>query len=96
MRTNLKQKFGVVGAVLVLCLCVHAFLPPVAASKLSQLTPGTTQVDAKRILGRPVQVLSPSAAGAETWRYQVSLRFGWVDVFFDGQGRVIDHNYERF
>jgi outer membrane protein assembly factor BamE (lipoprotein component of BamABCDE complex) len=97
---SLRYKFGVVAlsgvALLLLATCIHAFLPAVATSKLARVTPGTTRADAERILGRPVQILIPSAFGAETWRYEVSLRFGWVDVFFDDQGRVIEHNYERF
>ena len=83
-------------ALLIVALCIHALLPPVAHSKLVRLTPGTPRTEVERILGRPAEVLIPSAFGAEAWRYQVSLRFGWVDIFLDDQGRVIGHNYETF
>ena len=95
---NAKRMAAVIAgaAVLPLALCIHAFLPPVPHSKLARLAPGTTRNEAEKILGRPVAVLRPAAIGAEAWRYQVSLRFGWVDVFFDEDGRLIEHNYERF
>ena len=77
-------------------LCVHVFLPPVSHSKLSRLSQGATLAEAKQLLGTPVAVITPSAFGAQTWRYQVPLRFGWVDLFFDERGQLIEHNYERF
>ena len=99
MIANPTKKFLVVAALVALpfvVLCVHAFLPPVSASKLARLTKDTTQAEAERILGRPVEVLKPSVFGQEAWRYQTALRFGWVDVFFDEHGHVMDYNYERF
>ena len=75
---------------------IHIFLPPVSPSKLAWLSAGTSRGDVERILGPPTDVLKASVLGAEAWRYHVPLRFGWVDVFFDEQGRVLEHNYERF
>lgn len=77
-------------------LCVNAFLPPIAASKLERLTQDTTQVEVERILGRPAQVFKPSGFNQESWRYQTPLRFGWVDVYFDEHGNFREYNYERF
>ena len=88
--------FVVLFAAAIVVLCVHAFLPPVSTGKLAHLNKGTPQKEVERILGRPKEVLKPSVFWEEAWRYQVSLRFGWVDIFFDKQGTVMHYNYERF
>jgi hypothetical protein len=75
-------------------LGVHAFLPPVAHSKLAPLTKDTTRYEVELILGKPASVI-PAVFGDEAWRYETKLRFGWVDVFFEN-GKVIEYNYERF
>jgi len=87
---------AVVFAAAFIALCVHVFLPPVSGAKLAQVSKGTPQIDVARTLGRPDEVLKPSVFGEEAWRYQTRLRFGWVDIFFDKEGRVIEYNYERF
>jgi hypothetical protein len=71
-------------------------MPPVSASRLAKLVRGTTKADAEQILGRPAEVLRPAVFGSEAWRYRTPLRFGWVDVFFDERGRVMEYNYEKF
>ena len=81
---------------LVAGLIFHAFLPPVAASKLAQLSKGIAEADAERLLGKPREIITPSAFGAVTWRYQVPFRFGYVDLFFEQDKRLSSYNYERF
>lgn len=83
-------------SVLFVALCIHAFLPPVPEARLSQISRGLPQANVERILGRPVERQNWSIHGGEMWRYNTPLRFGWVDVFFDKDGDVVEYNYERF
>jgi hypothetical protein len=88
--------FAAVVAVMASGLGIHAFLPPVSKSEISRVTAGTPAAQVERTLGRPAVVLEQALFGSEAWRYQVPLRFGWVDVFFDDERRVIHHNFEMF
>jgi len=75
---------------------VVSFLSPaVPQRKLDKLTASMSQVDAERLLGRPTEVFKWDD-GTIVLRYTSSFHSGWVDVFFENDGRYREYNYERF
>lgn len=75
---------------------VISFLAPaVPQRQLDKLTAGISQQDAERLLGRPTECFTWSD-GTIVLRYTSAFHSGWVDVFFESNGRYREYNHERF
>ena len=69
--------------------------PAVPQRKLDKLTASTSQPNAERLLGRPTESFKWDD-GTIVLRYTSAFHSGWVDVFFEKDGRYREYNYERF
>jgi hypothetical protein len=69
--------------------------PAVSQRKLDKPTASTSQQDAERLLGRPTESFTWND-GTIVLRYTSAFHSGWVDVFFERDGRYREYNYERF
>jgi len=94
MTSSRRTKLLIAAVAVTVCLVllfVHAAMPPVPVAKLAALKVGMPQAQVASLLGAPAKVI-----GSGYWRYSVPLRFGCVDITFDGNGNYLSHNYERF
>lgn len=71
------------------------FSPAVPKRKLDRLTASMSQADAERLLGRPTKSFNRND-GTIVLRYTSAFHSGWVDIFFQTDGRYRYYNYERF
>lgn len=96
MARNRTVWIALAAVVLLAIAGMISFLSPaVSQRKLDKLTPSMSQQDAERLLGRPVESFTWND-GTIVLRYTSAFHSGWVDVFFETDGRYRDYNYERF
>ncbi|MDB6026855.1 MAG: hypothetical protein JWM68_3078 [Verrucomicrobiales bacterium] len=91
---SLKFCIGIIG-VSIIAFTLDTLLPPASERKLAFLIRGTTSTqEVEDIFGKPQRVRGDGTRQA--WRYSPRFCMGYLDVFFDASGRLVDYNYERF
>ncbi len=86
-RANLAVLFGLLVVIGVAILSAFYIVtgPVIPRSYLRQLKPGMTKSEVSAILGPP-----PVVQHDQAWVYSRWGNAGWVEVYFDGEGRF-DH-----
>ncbi|MCG6157294.1 hypothetical protein L1A08_15940 [Rubinisphaera sp. ICM_H10] len=93
--------FGLKGllTVALIVIAVHTtncyLSPPVSQSKLDSLSVGMELSEVELLLGAP-QHRIVGVDGSTVLRYSSKFRSGWIDVFFERNGRYTEYNYEQF
>lgn len=62
--------------------------PPFNLKKLEQLKVGMAQTEVRDVLG------DPSSKYEDSWVYSSSDNWPMVYIFFDAQGKMIEHRYD--
>jgi hypothetical protein len=89
MSRAAKTGLGVVAGIL-LFFGINAFQPPVPLSKVDRIKEGMTPGEVRAILGEPTKIY-----GSRQWTYTHPLRFGYVNVWWNGDKAGLAH-YETF
>ena len=74
-------------------LCIglvrQCFGPVISRSTLAEIEPGDSKHRVRELLGSPNGTITP-----QSWGYERSFNPGWVTVYFDKDGRVMEVNDE--
>ena len=93
MRWRLRSlllAFGLVAVALGLGRFVHSAVGPIfPRSVLDKLAPGMTKAQVQSLVGPPARTY-----GEDQWQYQRAFNPGWVEIWFDGDGKLLDVNDE--
>jgi hypothetical protein len=100
MKPVIRILITVASIIIALAAAIAWFLSPAVPQRtLNKLTTGMPQAEAKKLLGKPREIIDLNNWGGAhfiVWRYTNPFHSGLVDVFFSEDGHFQNYNYERF